>query len=246
MRYLFAPVLALLLPGLVVASDTEETLRYYLTKSDVIVIGEFATEPVGKEPNEEFRYYQADFKITEIVKWDAPVEPRVGMTVKVHLLVPAGEQRPELKKGGACMLFLGCREVQPTPSFITADLWFGVQRPSPGLAKALSRSVAEQKKTPLSVPAEKDIDLFYPNPNPPDAHFKEFKIDRADLVKILRTYHVVPKYNWENEYSHLDGDDRTGTIVLRDRTRIQYMVRPGGLACLTFPDGRRLFLARDK
>ena len=38
--------LALALPGLVVAGDLEETLRFYLSKSDVVVLGEFASEPI--------------------------------------------------------------------------------------------------------------------------------------------------------------------------------------------------------
>lgn len=246
MRCMFALGLALVLPGLVVASDPEETLRFYLAKSDVVALGEFTTEPVGKRVNEEFRHYQADFKITQVLKWDAPGETRIGETIKVHILLDAEEALPELKKGGKCMLFLECYDQEPTPSYITADIWFGVQRPSPGLAKSLSRLATEQKKTPLRVPAEKDIEQFNPDPVRRDVHFKDFKIDKADLVKILRDYHVVSKQGWKHNYSHVGGEDRTGTIVLRDGTKIQYMIRPGGLASLTFLDGRELFLASEK
>ena len=66
------------------------------------------------------------------------------------------------------------------------------------------------------------------------------------LLKILRDYHMIPKQDWKHGYSHVGGEDRTGTIWLRDRTKIEYMVRPGGLATLTFPDGRTVFLAREK
>jgi hypothetical protein len=90
------------------------------------------------------------------------------------------------------------------------------------------------------------LSYFYPDPVRPDVHFKDFKIDKADLVKILRDYQVIPKQDWKHGYSHVGGGDRTGTIFLRDRTRIRYMVRPGGLASLTFLDGRKLFLALEK
>jgi hypothetical protein len=246
MRYLFALGLAVVLPGFVGASDSEEALRLFLAKSDVVALGEFATEVVAKETNWEYRDYQADFKVTQVIKWDAPGQIQVGETIKVHILLEGEERLPEMKKGGKCLLFVECHDLKPNPSYITADLWFGVQRPNPGLTKSLSRIVTEQKKTPLSVPAEKDIELFYPDPVRPDVHFKDFKIDKAELVKVLRDYHVIPKQDWKHGYSHVGLEDRTGTIVLRDGTKIQYMVRPGGLATLTFFDGRQLFLASEK
>jgi hypothetical protein len=245
MRCTFLLGLALVLPGLVVAGDSEEALRLFLAKSEVVVLGDFTTEPVVKETFEENRQYQADFKIAQVIKWDAPGETRVSETIKVHILLEGEDRLPEMKKGGRCLLFLQCHDPKPNPSYITADWWFGVQRPNPALVKTLSRIVADQKKTPLSVPAEKDIDLFYPDPVRPDVHFKDFKIDRAALVKILRDYQVIPKQDWKH-YSHVGGEDRTGTIFLRDGTRIRYMVRPGGLASLTFLDGRKLYLAKTK
>jgi hypothetical protein len=246
MRCLFVLGLSLVLPGLVVASDPEEVLRFYLARSDVVALGQFTSEPARKWANGEILHYQAEFKITQVLKWDAPGETRAGETIKVHVLLDVEERLPELKKGGKCILFLKCYGLKPNPSYITADIWFGVQRPSPGLARALAQVVAGQKKTPLRVPAEKDIEQFYPDPVRRGFHFKDFKIDRADLVKILRDYHVVPKQDWKHNYSHVGLADRTGTIVLRDGAKIQYMVRPGGLASLTFFDGRKLFLAREK
>lgn len=246
MRYLFALGLSLVLPSLMVAGDLEESLRFFLAKSDVVVLGEFTTEPVAKKANAQFRHYQSDFKISQVLKWDTPGEARVGETIKIHILLDGEERPPELKIGGKCLLFLECYHLKPNPSYITADIWFGVQRPNPGLVKSLSRLASEQKKTPLQIPAGKDIELFYPDLVRGDGYFKDFKIDRTDLVTILRDYHVIPKQDWKHNYSHVGLGDRTGTIVLRDGTRIQYMVRPGGLASLTFPDGRKLFLASTK
>jgi hypothetical protein len=97
------------------------------------------------------------------------------------------------------------------------------------------------------IPTEKEITQFAADPIRPDPgnHFKNFKIDKADLLKILSSYHVIPEQDWRNGYSHVAFGDRTGTITLRDGNKIQYMVRPGGLATLTFPDGQKLFLAAE-
>lgn len=251
MRCTIALGLALVLPGLAVAGDPEETLRFYLAKSDVVVVGEFTSEPVHKS-TKFVSHYQADFKIARLIKWDAPGEKRVGDTIKVHIVravlysddFEPEDELPELKKGGKCILFLECYDLKPTPSYITADTWFGVQRPNPWMEKSLARIVTEQAKRPLRVPAEKEIEQFIADKVRLDAYFQDFKVEKADLLEILRDYHVIPKQDWKHGYSHVGGEDRTGTIALRDGTKIQYMVRPGGLASLTSPDGRQLFLAR--
>src|SRR5438105_2542016 len=48
MRCMIALGLALVLPGLAGAGDLEETLRFYLAKSDVVVLGEFTSDPIHK------------------------------------------------------------------------------------------------------------------------------------------------------------------------------------------------------
>jgi hypothetical protein len=245
--------LALVLPSLIVANDLQETLRFYLAKSDVVVLGEFTSEPIRKGASKFGTDYQADFKIAQLLKWDAPGDTRAGATIKVHIVrtvlyaddFEPEDQLPELKKGGKCILFLECRDPQPTPSYITADVWFGVQRSSPWMAKSLARIATEQTKRPLRVPAEKEIEQVTADPVRANVHFKDFKVDKADLLKIFRDYFVIPKQDWKHRYSHVANEDRTGTIRLRDGTKIEYMVRPGGLATLAFPDGRQLYLARQ-
>jgi hypothetical protein len=253
MRCMIALGLALALPGLVAARDSEETLRFYLAKSDVVVAGEFTSEPVRKTPNKFTTHYQADFTITQLLKWEAPGKAQVGGVIKVHVVrteLEDEDRLPELKKGGKCILFLECHDLKPTPSYITADVWFGVQRPSSWMAKSLARLATEQKETPLSVPAEKEIEHVTPDPVRPGVHFKDFKVDRADLLKILRDYHPIPKQDWKHGYSHVAGEDRTGTIVLRDGTRIEYMdplprvaAPGGGVPCPSTPRSHRPILA---
>lgn len=242
--------LASALPSLFVAGALDETLCFYLAKSDVVVLGEFTSEPIHRK-NQFTSHYQADFQIAQLLKWDAPGDTQPGATIKVHIVravhyatdFEPEDQLPELKKGGKCILFLECHELKPTPSYITADNWFGVQRPSPWMAKTLSRIATEQKKTPLHVPAEKEIEQVTPDLVRRANTSKDFKLDKADLLKILRDYHVLPKQEWKRIPHYFE--ERTGTIRLRDGTRIEYLVYPAGLATLTFPDGRKLFLSRE-
>ena len=80
-------------------------------------------------------------------------------------------------------------------------------------------------------------------PSPPTKHFKDFKICREELKNIMETYRVVSQEQWLRCYHHVALGDRTGTITLRDDTVIHWLVRPGGLACLTFPDKAQIYLA---
>jgi hypothetical protein len=246
MRYVHAWALVLFLPAVAFSRDFDEALRLFLSRSDVVVRGEFKGKPVRGDASFDIVTYEGDFEIAECVKVEAPAAPRVGTTIKVQILAGAEDEIPELKKGGKCLLFLECQSGPPNPSYVTVDPWFGVQRSSPALAKAIASMLELQKRFPVRVPDEKDIEQFYPDPVRRDVHFKNFKVERADLARILREYRVVTKYHWTHNYSHVGTEDRTGTILLRDSSKIAYMVRPGGLATLTFLDGRRIYLAREE
>lgn len=97
-----------------------------------------------------------------------------------------------------------------------------------------------------STPAEaKDIVKFKANSVSPHAHFKGFKIEREDLEDVIKTYHEVTEEHWRHNYHHIAMNDVTGIIILKDGTEIKWMVRPGGLATLTYPDGRIIYLAKE-
>jgi hypothetical protein len=95
--------------------------------------------------------------------------------------------------------------------------------------------------------ASADIVEFEADPVPAsaDAHFTDFRVGRTELSIVLDTYHDVTADVWSHHYSHVSGGDRTGTITLRDGRKLRWLVRPGGLARLTLPDGRTEYLVRD-
>jgi len=94
-------------------------------------------------------------------------------------------------------------------------------------------------------PEPGDIAEFKADPLPARTHFNDFKVERKDLEEVLRKWYQVSENHWRHGYSHVAFGDRTGTIKLKDGTTIRWMVRPGGLATLTFQDGTALYLARE-
>lgn len=99
------------------------------------------------------------------------------------------------------------------------------------------------EKSPL--PKSEDIAEFKADSISELAHFKDFKIERGDLEDIIKTYHQISEEHWLGGYHHIAMNDLTGTIILKNGTEIEWMVRPGGLATLTYPDGRIIYLAKE-
>jgi hypothetical protein len=146
-RTLLLSLVLSLVPGLAVADDGDDTLRHYLAKADVVVLGEFTSEPVGFTKEAGVVSYGADFKIAQLIKGAAQGDRRVGGTIPVNVVrfeSHPEDRLPYLKKGGQCILFLKASDCQPNATYITADVWFGVQRPGPWLARSLSRLAQEK------------------------------------------------------------------------------------------------------
>lgn len=73
-------------------------------------------------------------------------------------------------------------------------------------------------------------------------HFESFRVDSAGLAAILQHWFAVSRQNWEHNYSHVAFGDRTGSARLRSGHTVRWLVRPGGLAFLEYPDGHRIYL----
>ncbi len=121
-----------------IADDGDETLRFYLARSDLVVLGEIASEPSEFQKEIGVANYVCDFKIAQVLKGKRPA--RDTITVKIVRFERDEEDRfPEVKKGSKYILFLKHAANGETPVWKTADFWFGVQRPSPWMARSLKR-----------------------------------------------------------------------------------------------------------
>jgi hypothetical protein len=69
-----------------------------------------------------------------------------------------------------------------------------------------------------------------------------FQVDSAGFTEILTTFVEVSEQEWHHGYSHVGGGDRTGWARLGTGEMLIWLVRPGGLATLTWPDGHVTFL----
>jgi hypothetical protein len=73
-------------------------------------------------------------------------------------------------------------------------------------------------------------------------YWRDFRVSCEQFEHELLGARVVSEFNWLHEYSHVSGGDRSGLITLRDGVNVRWMVRPGGLGLLEWPDGSKLHL----
>ena len=134
-------VLAVTTP--IFADTGVDTLRFYLSKSDLVVLGEITSEPMGFVTELGFMNYVCDFRIEETLKGPKPSTETIDVSI---VIFGAPEDRPPgLKKGGRCILFLKEINRGSVHFWQTADVWFGFQRPNSSMASSLKR-LAEQEK----------------------------------------------------------------------------------------------------
>jgi hypothetical protein len=127
--------LAVLLAAHAVGDDGDDTLRFYLGKSDLVVVGTIASEPVGVVKEAGVVHYPCDVAVTDVLKGAAPEKPlRVNI---IRFERDEADTLPWLKKGARCILFL--KAASGMPAWQTADVWFGIQPESPWMVRSLKR-----------------------------------------------------------------------------------------------------------
>jgi len=133
---------AVMLPLVAVADLSDDTLRFYLSRSDVVVQGTILNEPPGEIEEVGVPDYLCEFKVSEVLKGDPTLK---GAAVRVRIVrfeMGKEDHHPLISKGAEAILFLKEQE-NSVPSLETADFWFGVQHPFPWLARSLKRLARE-------------------------------------------------------------------------------------------------------
>jgi hypothetical protein len=74
--------------------------------------------------------------------------------------------------------------------------------------------------------------------------FSRLRVSCDDVLELLAHAKVVSESEWHHEYSHVAFGDRSGRLTLPDGIVLTWLVRPGGLAYLEWPDGRKTYLVR--
>jgi hypothetical protein len=75
-----------------------------------------------------------------------------------------------------------------------------------------------------------------------DNYFKNWRPTPDDVRRTLARYRVIAFSEWGGMRSHVGGNDRGGRITLADGTRLKWMLRPGGLGVVVYPDGGAVYL----
>lgn len=76
-----------------------------------------------------------------------------------------------------------------------------------------------------------------PNPKSP--------YDENYVRGALTTFFVRNGDDWRNCYSHIADCDLVGELEFPDKTKMQWAIRPGGLAFVVYPDGGVVYLAKE-
>lgn len=120
------------------ADEDDDTLKYYLSKSDCVALGTIASEPIGISSEAGVVEYVCDFKVSESFKGDGVTNGVMTRVVIVRFERGASDRHPLLKKGGECILFLN--NASPSiPKWRTVDFWFGIQYPNSLMGRSLKR-----------------------------------------------------------------------------------------------------------
>lgn len=143
MRMAIVPGLVLILTASVFAQGSEDNLSYFLSRSNLVVLGKITSEPARTSEEVGVVQYSCDFQIADSLSAMKPNEESIHVNITRFELDEA-DRNPELKKGCKCILFLKNVGGIETPKWETFDVWFGFQRPSPSMAKTLKRLASEK------------------------------------------------------------------------------------------------------
>jgi len=141
----------LLASHLCLGDDSDDTLKFYLAKSDVVVLGTIASQPLGLVWELGVVHYCCSFDVSDVLKGDVKLK---GKTIRVNIMrfeMDENDRSPLVAKGKECILFLKYARGS-FAKFRTADFWFGLQQPSPWMAKSLTRLAEQEIVEPVASP----------------------------------------------------------------------------------------------
>lgn len=139
----FIMIACFLLPLTARADDADDGLRFYLSKSDVVVLGTIKGEPERIVEEVGVPNYICQFTVTGVAKGDADLK---GKTLAINIVrfeLNEKDRHLLIKKDAECILFLKKQRSGKVPQLTSADYWFGVQQPSLLMFKSLSRLAKE-------------------------------------------------------------------------------------------------------
>jgi hypothetical protein len=107
-------------------SESDETLLFYLSKSELVVTGEIISHPDVIIKAKGISHYITTFQVDEVLCGSHPSEMQFNVDI-VRPEANPGDAREYLKQGFRCILFLNSEPTGDIPHWQTSDDWFGIQ-----------------------------------------------------------------------------------------------------------------------
>jgi hypothetical protein len=121
------------------AASGDDTLRYFIRNSDIIVCGTIVSEVIGKQDEVGVKIYQLTVEISEIIHGTSPGKVQFSFNVTRFELRP-GDELPYMKKGSKCIFCL-----KKDPYWHEADMWFCAQPYNSHMASRIKELAKETK-----------------------------------------------------------------------------------------------------
>ena len=137
-------VATLMLQTIAKADNSDDTLNFYLSKSELVVLGNIISEPVGTISESGVLNYNCKFKVADVVKGDNSLKGKIIEVCILRFEIHKKDHHPLITKDAECILFLKKAPQNTVPSWISSDYWFSVQYPSPWMVKSLKRLAKEK------------------------------------------------------------------------------------------------------
>jgi hypothetical protein len=135
----------LLISGLSWADKSDHTLHRWLSRSDLVVIGTVANNPVAVVSAKGVLNYHWAFKVADVCKGNADLRGESISVSTTRIEIDEKDLHPLIKKDAESILFLKNEGTEEKPNWVTADYWFGIQRPSPWMVKSIKRLVRQKE-----------------------------------------------------------------------------------------------------
>jgi len=132
-------VATLMLQAIAKADDSDDTLKFYLSKSDLIVLGNIISILVAFMSESGVPNYNCKLKVADVIKGDISLKGKIIDVSILRFEIHKKDHHPLIKKDAECILFLKKTSQGTVPAWVTSDFWFGVQYPSPWMVRSLKR-----------------------------------------------------------------------------------------------------------
>lgn len=148
MKYLAVVILSAVLAAPVLADDSDDTLRYYTQKSQLVAVGTIVSVETLGIKESGVQPYSCKVKIKEVPKGaPALAAPDQNITLYIERFENSTDDRLDiLRPGSKCIFFLAPSDRSDTDRFNTVDMWFGIQPYNSHMVSSIKRISQPKKK----------------------------------------------------------------------------------------------------